>query len=84
MKVIDAIMACPSIEKIINQDLPICYAKKIKELADALDPIVSGGENGPDFEFERIELPEDLPILLSAGDLKLLEPFVNFIKEAIK
>lgn len=78
MKPIDAIMARLSIEKIINQDLPICYAKKIKELADTLDPIICGGEDGPDFEFERIELPEDLPIILSAADLKLLEPFINF------
>lgn len=78
MRPIEAIIAQGSIEKMINQNLPICYAKKIKELADALDPIISGGENGPDFEFGRIELPDDLPILLSAGDLKLLEPFIIF------
>lgn len=84
MKPINAIMARFSIENLINQSLPICYAKKIKELADALDPIISGGEDGPDFELERIELPEDLPIILSAADLKLLEPFIIFTTEVVK
>ena len=80
MKSFQAIEARFSLEKLANQDVPIRYALQIVDLIDRLDPIISSEANDEDFEIERISLPDNLPIMLSAGDVKLLEPFVSFFK----
>lgn len=95
MKPIQALQARFALEKLINQELPLYYAVEVKELADKLDPILtelgnhcSDGkmEEGydKDIDFTPLELPAALPISLSAGDIKLMEPFVRFVKEAMK
>lgn len=94
MKPMQALQARFALEKLINQELPLFYAVEIKEFADALDPILfelekhcSDGkmEEGydKDIDFTPLEFPAALPISLSAGDIKLMEPFVRFVKEAM-
>ena len=93
MKLYDIALASKPMQKLIRQDIPLRQAYALAILATKLNPslefygsqLVSGRPQAelneleaelP--EFERIKLPLDLDIRLSAGDIKCLEPFVEF------
>ena len=93
MKLYDIALASKPLQKLIGQDLPLRQAYALAILATKLNPslefygnqLMSGrsqvelNELEADLpEFERIKLPLDLDIRLSAGDIKCLEPFVEF------
>lgn len=93
MKLYDIALASKPLQKLIGQDLPLRQAYALAILATKLNPslefygsqLMSGrpqaelNELKADLpEFERIKLPLDLDIRLSAGDIKCLEPFVEF------
>lgn len=93
MKLYDIALASKPLQKLIEQDLPLRQAYALAILATKLNPslefygsqLMSGrpqtelNELEADLpEFERIKLPLDLDIRLSAGDIKCLEPFVEF------
>lgn len=93
MKLYDVALASKPLQKLIGQDLPLRQAYALAILATKLNPslefygnqLMSGrpqaklNELEADLpEFERIKLPLDLDIRLSAGDIKCLEPFVEF------
>lgn len=93
MKLYDIALASKPLQKLIGQDLPLRQAYALAILATKLNPslefygnqLMSGRPQAelnkleaelP--EFERIKLPLDLDLRLSAGDIKCLEPFVEF------
>lgn len=93
MKLYDIALASKPLQKLIGQDLPLRQAYALAILATKLNPtlefygnqLVSGRQQAelneleaelP--EFKRIKLPIDLDLRLSAGDIKCLEPFVEF------
>lgn len=93
MKLYNIAIAAKPLQKLIEQDLPLRQAYALAILATKLNPtlefygsqLMSGRPQAelneleaalP--EFERIRLPLDLDIRLSAGDIKCLEPFVEF------
>nr|DAP59424.1 MAG TPA: hypothetical protein [Caudoviricetes sp.] len=93
MKLYDVALASKPLQKLIEQDIPLRQAYALAILATKLNPtlefygnqLMSGrsqvelNELEADLpEFERIKLPLDLDIRLSAGDIKCLEPFVEF------
>lgn len=93
MKLYDIALASKPLQKLIGQDLPLRQAYALAILATKLNPslefygsqLVSGRPQAELNEleaelpkFERIKLPLDLDIRLSAGDIKCLEPFVEF------
>lgn len=93
MKLYDIALASKPLQKLIGQDLPLRQAYALAILATKLNPslefygsqLMSGrtqaelNELEADLpEFSRIKLPLDLDIRLSAGDIKCLEPFVEF------
>ena len=93
MKLYDIALASKPLQKLIGQDLPLRQAYALAVLATKLNPslefygsqLMSGwpqaelNELEADLpEFERIKMPLDLDIRLSAGDIKCLEPFVEF------
>lgn len=93
MKLYDIALASKPLQKLIEQDLPLRQAYALAILATKLNPslefygsqLMSGrpqeelNELEAELpEFERIKLPLDLDIRLSAGDIKCLEPFVEF------
>lgn len=93
MKLYNLAIAAKPLQKLIEQDIPLRQAYALAILATKLNPslefygnqLMSGRPQAelneleaelP--EFERIKLPLDLDIRLSAGDIKCLEPFVEF------
>ena len=93
MKLYDIALAAKPLQKLIEQDLPLRQAYELAILATKINPtlefygnqLMSGRTqeelNNLDAdlpELTRIELPLDLDIKLSAGDVKCLEPFVVF------
>ena len=93
MKLYDIALASKPLQKLIGQDLPLRQAYALAILATKLNPtlefygnqLVSGrpqeelNELEAELpEFKRIKLPIDLDLRLSAGDIKCLEPFVEF------
>ena len=93
MKLYDVALASKPLQKLIEQDIPLRQAYALAILATKLNPslefygsqLMSGrpqaelNELEADLpEFSRIKLPLDLDIRLSAGDIKCLEPFVEF------
>lgn len=93
MKLYDIALASKPLQKLIGQDLPLRQAYALAILATKLNPslefygnqLMSGRPQAelneletelP--EFKRIKLPLDLDLRLSAGDIKCLEPFVEF------
>ena len=93
MKLYDIALASKPLQKIIGQDLPLRQAYALAILATKLNPtlefygnqLMSGrpqeelNELEAELpEFKRIKLPLDLDLRLSAGDIKCLEPFVEF------
>lgn len=93
MKLYDIALAAKPLQKLIEQDLPLKQAYQLAILATKLNPtlefygkqLMSGrpqeelNELPADVgELQRITLPLDLDIRLSAGDIKCLEPFVTF------
>ena len=93
MKLYDIALASKPLQKLIGQDLPLRQAYALAILATKLNPtlefygnqLMSGRQqeelNGLEAElpeFKRIKLPLDLDVRLSAGDIKCLEPFVEF------
>lgn len=93
MKLYDIALASKPLQKLIGQDLPLRQAYALAILATKLNPtlefygnqLMSGrpqeelNELEAELpEFKRIKLPIDLNLRLSAGDIKCLEPFVEF------
>ena len=93
MKLYDIALASKPLQKLIGQDLPLRQAYALAILATKLNPTLEFYGNqlmsGPPQaelneleaelpEFKRIKLPLDLDLRLSAGDIKCLEPFVEF------
>ena len=93
MKLYDIALASKPLQKLIGQDLPLRKAYALAILATKLNPtlefygnqLMSGrpqeelNELEAELpEFKRIKLPLDLDLRLSAGDIKCLEPFVEF------
>lgn len=93
MKLYDIALASKPLQKLIEQDLPLRQAYALAILATKLNPslefygsqLMSGrpqeelNELEAELpEFKRIKLPIDLDLRLSAGDIKCLEPFVEF------
>ena len=93
MKLYDIALASKPLQKLIGQDLPLRQAYALAILATKLNPtlefygnqLMSGrpqeelNELEAELpEFKRIKLPLDLDIRISAGDIKCLEPFVEF------
>ena len=93
MKLYDIALASKPLQKLIGQDLPLRQAYALAILATELNPtlefygnqLMSGrpqeelNELEAELpEFKRIKLPLDLDLRLSAGDIKCLEPFVEF------
>lgn len=93
MKLYDIALASKPLQKLIMQDLPLRQAYALAILATKLNPslefygnqLMSGrpqeelNELEAELpEFKRIKLPIDLDLRLSAGDIKCLEPFVEF------
>lgn len=93
MKLYDIALAAKPLQKLIEQDLPLRKAYELAILATKINPtlefygnqLMSGRPqeelNNLDAdlpELTRIELPIDLDVKLSAGDVKCLEPFVIF------
>lgn len=93
MKLYDIALASKPLQKLIGQDLPLRQAYALAILATKLNPtlefygsqLMSGrpqaelNELEADLpKFKRIKLPIDLDLRLSAGDIKCLEPFVEF------
>nr|DAE36277.1 MAG TPA: hypothetical protein [Caudoviricetes sp.] len=93
MKLYDIALASKPLQKLIGQDLPLRQAYALAILATKLNPslefygnqLMSGrpqeelNELEAELpEFKRIKLPIDLDLRLSAGDIKCLEPFVEF------
>lgn len=93
MKLYDIALASKPLQKLIGQDLPIRKAYALAILATKLNPslefygsqLMSGRPQAELNEleaelpkFKRIKLPIDLDLRLSAGDIKCLEPFVEF------
>ena len=93
MKLYDIALAAKPLQKLIEQDLPLRQAYELAILATKINPPLEfyGNQlmrgrpqeqlNNLDAdlpELTRIELPLDLDIKLSAGDVKCLEPFVIF------
>jgi hypothetical protein len=93
MKLYDIALASKPLQKLIGQDLPLRQAYALAILATKLNPslefygnqLMSGrpqeelNELEAELpEFKRIKLPLDLDLRLSAGDIKCLEPFVEF------
>ena len=93
MKLYDIALAAKPLQKLIEQDLPLRQAYQLAMLATRLNPtlefygnqLMSGrpqeelNELEAELpEFKRIKLPLDLDLRLSAGDIKCLEPFVEF------
>ena len=101
MKIEDIVIAAGSIQKLIDQDVPLCTAWALKKLLDRGNPVLEfyGQELAkygeapdaesrraqllaltlPDFDgFARVAVPLDVPVKLSAADIKRLEPFVQF------
>lgn len=93
MKLYDIALASKPLQKLIEQDLPLRQAYALAILATKLNPslefygnqLMSGRPQAELNEleaelpkFSRIKLPLDLDIRLSAGDIKCLEPFVEF------
>lgn len=93
MKLYNIALASKPLQKLIGQDLPLRQAYALAILATKLNPtlefygnqLMSGrpqeelNELEAELpEFKRIKLPLDLDLRLSAGDIKCLEPFVEF------
>ena len=93
MKLYDIALASKPLQKLIGQDLPLRQAYALAILATKLNPtlefygnqLMSGrpqeelNELEAELpEFKRRKLPIDLDLRLSAGDIKCLEPFVEF------
>lgn len=93
MKLYDIALASKPLQKLIGQDLPLRQAYALAILATKLNPtlefygnqLMSGrpqeelNELEAELpEFKRIKLPIDLDLRISAGDIKCLEPFVEF------
>lgn len=93
MKLYDIALASKPLQKLIGQDLPLRQAYALAILATKLNPtlefygnqLMSGrpqeelNELEAELpEFKRIKLQIDLDLRLSAGDIKCLEPFVEF------
>lgn len=93
MKLYDVALAARPLQKLIEQDLPLRQAYKLAILATKINPtlefygkqLMNGkaqeelNELQADIEgIERVTLPLNLNIKLSAGDIKCLEPFVTF------
>lgn len=93
------VIAAPSIQKLIDQDVPLRTAWQLSRLMDALNPALEfyGRELAktaperaeaaqeellaldlPDVDPGILYLPLDLPVRLSAADIKRLGPFVRF------
>ena len=101
MKLQSIVIAAPSIQKLIDQDMPLRTAWELTRLLDTCNPVLEfyGAELAkmedaadrearhrslcelelPDFDkFKRVRLPLEMPLTLSAADVKRLEPFVDF------
>lgn len=93
MKLYDIALASKPLQKLIGQDLPLRQAYALAILATKLNPTLEfygnqlmSGRQQEELneleaelpEFKRIKLPLDLDLRLSAGDIKCLEPFVEF------
>lgn len=93
MKLYDIALASKPLQKLIGQDLPLRQAYALAILATKLNPSLEfygnqlmSGRTQAELneleaelpEFKRIKLPIDLDLRLSAGDIKCLEPFVEF------
>ena len=93
MKLYDIALASKPLQKLIGQDLPLRQAYALAILATKLNPTLEfygnqlmSGRTQAELneleaelpEFKRIKLPLDLDLRLSAGDIKCLEPFVEF------
>lgn len=93
MKLYDIALASKPLQKLIGQDLPLRQAYALAILATKLNPTLEFYGNQLMIgrpqeelneleaelpEFKRIKLPLDLDLRLSAGDIKCLEPFVEF------
>ena len=93
MKLYDIALASKPLQKLIGQDLPLRQAYALAILATKLNPTLEfygnqlmSGQPQEELneleaelpEFKRIKLPLDLDLRLSAGDIKCLEPFVEF------
>ena len=93
MKLYDIALASKPLQKLIGQDLPLRQAYALAILATKLNPTLEfygnqlmSGRTQAELneleaelpEFKRIKLPLDLDLRISAGDIKCLEPFVEF------
>ena len=93
MKLYDIALASKPLQKLIGQDLPLRQAYALAILATKLNPTLEfygnqlmSGRPQEELnkleaelpEFKRIKLQIDLDLRLSAGDIKCLEPFVEF------
>lgn len=93
MIVNDVLIAAPSLQKLSGQDLPLYAACAVADLIDLCNPVLDEyGKNidaGYDEEAERrkdvdfsdrvpIGMDPMLPVMLSAADVKRLEPFIDF------
>ena len=76
-KIKDLIKAKPALCKLVSQDVPVYWAVRIAELADAIDPHLA---EPPEQEIgcTPIVLPIGLGIMLSAADVKALSQIVVF------
>lgn len=93
------VIAAPSVQKLIDQDMPLLTAWQLSRLMDTINPALEfyGLELAkaapertdqarkellaldlPDVDPGILYLPLDLPVKLSAADIKRLWPFVRF------
>lgn len=93
MIVNDILIAAPSLQKLSGQDLPLYAACAVADLIDLCNPVLDqygkNIESGYDEEAERrkeidfadrvpIGMDPMVPVMLSAADVKRLEPLVDF------
>lgn len=95
MQLFDIAAASQPLQKLITQDLPLRQAYELAMLATKLNPTLSFygeqlmlGRDQAELNALEIDLPDvkrialqlDADIKLSAGDVKCLEPFVDFVE----
>lgn len=95
MKLFEIAVAARPLQKLIGQDLPLRNAYQLAMLVSQLNPSLEfygeqlmlgrrkdelddiDADAGP---ISKVVLPLNLDISLSAGDVKCLEPFVEFVE----
>ena len=79
--------AAPALQKIAEAELPLPYALILADLIDRFNEEVSNLDNVSDKDaalkgYRRIVFPAELPLMISAADVKRLEPLIVFRKGA--